>query len=127
MAARLTLFSMMALAVLIVLGMARIQASPRALSPTELAPTMGPAPATDRDGHAVAEKRAGDTGTSESGWSSIGRRAILAAASESVRMEPIALFVVGSLLLGVATFARLRVMRRVEGETELRLSRNTHR
>lgn len=127
MGAKLTLLSMTALALLIVLGVGRSPASPHPSGPTELAPTMRPATSADRAGHAVADKDAANTAIGESPWSAVGRNATLAAASESLRMEPVTLFVMGSLLSGIATFVRLKIMRRAEAETELRLSRNAHR
>jgi len=127
MRARFTLLPLITLALLIVLGVTGIPASRRPSGGTDLAATIRPGTTMDRDVYGTRERREADSDTGDSGWSTIGRNALLAAASESMRMEPVTLFVMGSLLLTVATFARLRIMRRVKGETELRLSRNAHR
>jgi len=45
--------------------------------------------------------------------------------SDSVRMEPVTVFVLGGLLLVIGTSLRLRIMRRADTEA-VRSSRNAH-
>jgi hypothetical protein len=109
------------------LGFAQSSAVPRSASPIGLYGAMIPQSTSDQDAPAFSESYLADRVSERLVWSPVQYAAVISAAREFLRIEPLSVFVLGALLLIVATSLRLKIARRSEKATSLRLSRNAPR